>query len=192
MERAEPGYRPRIDLTIDLAARMLRIADNGSGLTEDEIESHLTVIGRGYTRDLRERLATEDPSLSRTLVGQFGIGFLSAFLLASEVVVETRSANGPPLPWSSIGDDQFELQPGGREETGTTVQLQLKPSALFLLHEQNLLRVVAEYADFRPTPIHVQDSATQANLGTAPWNEPEAEAACRRDVRRRFGEAEPL
>jgi molecular chaperone HtpG len=192
VEAAEPGYRPRIDLAIDPAARMIRIDDNGSGLTEAEIYSYLTVIGRGYTRDLRERLASEDPSLSRTLVGEFGIGFLSAFLLASEVVVDTRAADSPPLRWSSVGDEQFEMQPGGREETGTTVQLRLKPSALFLLNEQNLIRVVREYADFLPTPIHVQGSGTPANLGAPPWNEPEAEAACRRYVRRRFGEGEPL
>ena len=72
------------------------------------------------------------------------------------------------------------------------MELRLKPSALFLLHEQNLLKVVRDYADFLPTPIHVQGSATEANLGLPPWEEPEADAACRRYVRRRFGEAEPL
>jgi molecular chaperone HtpG len=192
VECAGPSYRARIDLTIEPAARTLRIADNGSGLTEDEIYSYLTVIGRGYTRELRERLATEDPSLSQVLIGQFGIGFLAAFLLSSEVIVETRPSGGPPLRWSSGGDEQFELRPGDRPDTGTTVELRLKPSALFLLHEQNLLKVVREYADFLPTPIHVQGSAAQANLGRPPWDGPEAEAACRRYVRRRFGEAEPL
>jgi molecular chaperone HtpG len=192
VERRLVEYRPRIDLTIDPAARTLRISDNGSGLTEREIHTYLTVIGRGYTRELRERLATEDPTLSQELIGQFGIGFLSAFLLALEVVVETRSEASQALRWSSTGDEHFAMEPGNRPETGTTVELRLKPSALFLLHEHNLLRVVREYADFLPTPIYIGGSPAEANLGTPPWEEPDVEEACQRYVRRRFGEAEPL
>lgn len=192
VERPESWYRPRIDLTVDPTSRTLRVADNGSGLTEGEINEYLTVIGRGYTRELRERLATDDPGTSRALIGQFGIGFLSAFLLASEVTVQTRPADGPALRWSSAGDEHFDVSAGDRRETGTTVELRLKPSALFLSHEENLVNIVQEYADFLPVPIHVQGSEARANLGTPPWEEPDAEDACRRYVRRRFGEAEPL
>ena len=162
LERSEPGYRPRIDLTIDPTNRLLRVADNGSGLSEREIHDDLTVIGRGYTRELRERLVTDDPTLSRELIGQFGIGFLSAFLLASEGTVETRPVGGPPLRCSSTGDEEFDLAVGDRLEPGTTVELRLKPSSLFLLHEDNLVEVVREYADFVPTPIHVHDSQSRA------------------------------
>ncbi len=192
IERPQPGYRPRIDLTIDPASRTLRVADNGSGLTEEEINTYLTVIGRGYTRELRDRLAADDPLASQELIGQFGIGFLSAFLLALEVTVQTRSAEGPALRWFSAGDAEFELTAGDRAETGTTVELRLKPSALFLLHEQNLIDVVAEYADFLPTPIHVEGADIPANLGTPPWNEPDADEASRRYIQRRFGERDPL
>ena len=192
VERGEPGYLPRIDVSIDSSIRMLRVADNGTGLTENEIHTYLTVIGRGYTRELRERLAIDDPEISRELIGQFGIGFLSAFLLASEVTVETRPIDGPALRWFSSGDEQFELAAGNRSEPGTTVELRLKPSALFLLHEQNLIDVVRQYADFVPTPIHVQGSADAINLKTPPWDEPDVEGACRRYVRSRFGESEPL
>jgi molecular chaperone HtpG len=192
IESAPPDYQPRIDLTIDSETRSLRIADNGSGLTEEEIYTYLTVIGRGYTRELRERLASEDLGASQELIGQFGIGFLSAFLLASEVTVETRSAGGRALRWFSTGDEQFELKDGNRLETGTTVELRLKSSALFLLREQNLLGVIREYADFLPTAIFVQDSSERANLGTPPWEEHDVEAACRAYVKRRFDETEPL
>lgn len=192
LERPRSGYRVRIDITIDPANRMLRVADNGSGLTETEIENYLTVIGRGYTRELRERLAIGDPENSRELIGQFGIGFLSAYLLASEVTVLTRPEGGPALRWSSTGDEEFELAAGDRAETGTTVELRLKPSALFLLHEQNLIDVIREYADFVPTPVHVQGSPDEVNLGAFPWEQPDVEAACQRYARRRFGEPEPL
>ncbi|MDB5391736.1 MAG: hypothetical protein JWM11_7382 [Planctomycetaceae bacterium] len=192
MELAEPGYRPRIDLSCDPASQTLRVDDNGCGLTENEIHTYLTVIGRGYTRELRERLATDDLDASRELIGQFGIGFLSAFLLASEVTVETRSANGPALRWHSTGDEEFDMSPGNRTTVGTTVELRLKPSAHYLLHEQNLLDVVRAYTDFLPTPIHVENSHVQVNLGNPPWEEPDIEDACRRYVQRRFGEADPI
>ena len=192
VERTDSGYRARIDISIDPADQMLRVTDNGSGLTESEIGSYLTVIGRGYTRELRERLATGDDANSLDLIGQFGIGFLSAFLLASKVTVSTRPEGGPALRWSSTGDEEFDLEAGDRAETGTTVELRLKPSALFLLHEQNLIDVIQEYADFVPTPIHVQNSPDAVNLRAYPWEQPDVEAACRRYAQRRFGEAEPL
>jgi molecular chaperone HtpG len=192
VEQADSDYRPRIDVMIDPEAHILRFADNGSGLTEEEIHTYLTVIGRGYTRELRERLAAEDDGTARELIGQFGIGFLSAYLVASEVTVETRSKEGRALRWFSAGDEEFELTDGDRPETGTTVKLLLKPSAYFLLREQVLLETVREYADFLPTAIYVQGSSERANLGTPPWEEPDAEAACRDYVRRRFGEDEPL
>ena len=192
VEQADSGYRPRIDVTIEPGAHVIRIADNGSGLTEEEIQTYLTVIGRGYTRELRERLAAQDDGASRELIGQFGIGFLSAYLLASEVTVETRSQGSRALRWFSAGNEEFELTEGDRAETGTTVQLLLKPSAYFLLRESVLLETVREYADFLPTAIHVQGSPAQANLGAPPWDGPDAEAACRDYVRRRFDEAEPL
>jgi molecular chaperone HtpG len=192
LEQPDERYVPRIDLAIDPEAHVFRVADNGSGLTEEEIHTYLTVIGRGYTRELRDRLAADDVETSRELIGQFGIGFLSAYLLASEVTVQTRSRGGIPLRWFSAGDEQFELTEGNRSEQGTTVELRLKPSAFFLLRKQILLETVREYADFLPTAIHVQGSLDRANLGTPPWEEPDAEAACRDYVSRRFSEAEPL
>jgi molecular chaperone HtpG len=192
IEQSEPDYRPRIDLSVEPKNRLLRVADNGSGLTEDEIRTYLTVIGRGYTSELRERLATDDLAKSRELIGQFGIGFLSAYLLASEVTVETRSKAGPALRWFSTGNEQYELTDGNRAEIGTTVDLRLKPSAYFLLREQLLVEAVREYADFLPIAIHVQGSSDRVNLGAPPWDEKDAEAACCDYVKRRFDEAEPL
>ncbi len=192
VEIGEVGYLPRIDLTADEHAATLRIADNGCGLTEDEIHHYLTVIGRGYTRELREKLDAADPDLSTQLIGQFGIGFLAAYLLATEVTVETRSAKGKPLRWHSVGDQEFELGDGTREQAGTTVELRLKPSAFFLLREQLLIEAVREYADFLPTPIHVEGSLQPANLGRPPWEEMDWEGACRDYAKRRFGGGDPL
>ena len=96
IEGNETDYPPRIDLAIDPVKRTLIISDNGFGLTADEITNYLSTIGRGYTRELREQLSLASRAEAAELIGQFGLGFLSAFLLASEVILTTRSFQGGP------------------------------------------------------------------------------------------------
>jgi molecular chaperone HtpG len=170
VEGDEPDYEPRIDLSIDAEKRTLIISDNGFGLTADEITNYLATIGRGYTRELRERLSLDDAAVATELIGQFGLGFLSAFLLASEVTLLTRSAQGGPCyRWHSGGDEYYEMHPAWREEIGTTVELHLKPGASFLLQERALIETVRLYADFLPIPIHVQEEQLPVNLMAPPW-----------------------
>src|SRR5208282_1801645 len=111
-------------------------------------------IGRGYTRELRERLALCSPTEAAELIGQFGLGFLSAFLLSNEVTLTTRSfQGGPSLRWHSTGDENYDLVPDDTQtEIGTTVQLKIKPAASFILQERNLLETIRTYADLVPTP----------------------------------------
>jgi molecular chaperone HtpG len=170
IEVTEQHYRPRIDISVDPKRRTLTIRDNGNGLTAEEIATYLSTIGRGYTRELRERLALCSPEEAAELIGQFGLGFLSAFLLASEVTLVTRSVTGgPALRWFSTGDEHYELQPGQREQVGTTVELKVKPAASFILNEQTLSETVRTYADFLPTPIYVGDDDQPVNLMVQPW-----------------------
>src|SRR5436309_15841199 len=127
IEANEPHYRPRIDVLLDVKRRLITIRDNGNGLTEEEIGTYLATIGRGYTRELRERLALCSPAEAAELIGQFGLGFLSAFLLASEVTLTTRSVQGGPgLRWYSIGDEHYDLAPGERADAGSAVELKVK------------------------------------------------------------------
>jgi molecular chaperone HtpG len=192
IEDPDERYRPHIEIRSDPATHRLSFLDNGSGLTEQEILTYLTVIGRGYTRELRERLAIDEAEAARGLIGQFGIGFLSAYLLASGVAVETRSKGGPPLRWQSAGDEEFDISEGSRAEIGTTVELRLKPPARFLLRDQALVEVVREYADFLPTPVYIEGWPDRVNLGRYPWDEPDPERACRDYIKVRFREPEPL
>src|SRR3954469_1199573 len=105
VETEERGYRPRIDVRLDEARRTIVISDNGNGLVEQEIADYLSTIGRGYTRELRERLAFSSPEEAAELIGQFGLGFLSAFLIASEVTLTTLSIRkgAKALVWKSVG-----------------------------------------------------------------------------------------
>jgi molecular chaperone HtpG len=193
IEAVEPHYRPRIDVGLDVKRRVLTLRDNGHGLTEEEVGTYLATIGRGYTRELRERLALSAPDEAAELIGQFGLGFLSAFLLASEVTLTTRSfQGGPALRWYSAGDEHYDLGPGQREEVGTTVELKVKPAASFLLSEQALTETVRTYADFLPTPIHVNGDDEPANLMAPPWEAPNPERAIPEYIARAFRGTRPL
>jgi molecular chaperone HtpG len=193
IEAGEPGYRPRIDVTLDAPRRLLTLSDNGYGLTADEITTYLSTIGRGYTRELRERLALCSPEEAAELIGQFGLGFLSAFLLASEVTLVTRSRQGgPALRWFSAGDEHYDLGPGQRDGVGTTVQLKVKPAASFILNEQTLVEAVRTYADFLPTPIHVGGDDVPVNLMAPPWEADDPDAGVADYIARAFHGTRPL
>ncbi len=193
IERNESDYRPRIDVRLDAPRRLVVITDNGNGLTEEEIGTYLSTIGRGYTRELRERLALCSPAEAAELIGQFGLGFLSSFLLASEVVLTTRSVQGgPALRWCSTGDEHYDLAPAERDEVGTTVQLKVKPAASFILNEQTLTDTVRTYADFLPIPIHVNGDEYPVNLMAPPWEADEPDRAVLEYIGRAFHGAKPL
>jgi molecular chaperone HtpG len=193
IEANEARYSPRIDVLLDVATRRVVIRDNGNGLTEEEIGTYLATIGRGYTRELRERLAFSSPEEAAELIGQFGLGFLSAFLLASEVTVITRSIQGTPaLRWHSRGDEHYDLTPGERDEVGTTVELKIKPSASFILNEKTLSDTVRQYADFLPIPIYIDNEETPVNLMAPPWEDATPGRAIADYIHRVFGGTKPL
>jgi molecular chaperone HtpG len=193
IEANEPHYRPRIDIALDSGRKTLTISDNGNGLTDQEIGTYLATIGRGYTRELREKLAFTSPAEAAELIGQFGLGFLSAFLLAGEVTLTTRSIQGGgALRWHSAGDEHYELAAGERDEIGTTVELKIKPAASFILREQTLVETVRTYADFLPIPIYVNDDLSPVNLMAPPWEDDNPARATLEYIARVFQGMKPL
>ncbi|HEX9998581.1 MAG TPA: ATP-binding protein [Abditibacterium sp.] len=189
-EASESDYQPRIRLEVDPARRLLRVSDNGNGLTRQEIEDYLATIGRSYTRELRQNLSALSPDEAAKLIGQFGFGFLSAFLLADEVRVVTKSRTGDEaFEWVSDGGESYEIRDATREETGTTVELRVKSAASFVLREGQLLEIVRQYADFLPLPIYVGSEPEPANLQVPPWEAPDIQAATREYIERAFGVA---
>ncbi|HEY1014526.1 MAG TPA: ATP-binding protein, partial [Herpetosiphonaceae bacterium] len=188
------NYRPRITLSIQAASRTLTISDNGSGLTAEEIETYLATIGRSYTRELRENLSILSADEAAQLIGQFGFGFLSAFLIASEVRLTTRSMQqgSQALSWRSAGDEEYELGPAEREETGTTIELTVKPAAAFVLQQQLLIDAIRQFADFLPIPIYVDSDPAPINLMTPPWEAAEPGQATLDYIERAFQLSDPL
>jgi len=200
-ERPE-GYAPRIVVRFSRRGRWLELADDGSGLTEAEIVDFLATIGRSYTGELRSQLEVggdAEVAAAEQLIGQFGLGFLSAFLLAKRVLLTTRSyrAGAPTLRFVSTGGQSYELEEAPSERpVGTTLRMELKASAQPLLDGETLARAIALYADFLAVPIHLAEeegepSEEPCNRGEAPWHAGGDAAEHEAFVRDRF-EVEPL
>src|SRR5436190_1849710 len=114
-EAGEEAYESKIVVRFSRKGRFLELVDNGSGLTEPEIADFLATIGRSYTGELRARLELgqgAELGAAESLIGQFGLGFLSAFLLARRVLLTTRSyqADAPLLRFTSTGGQSYELE----------------------------------------------------------------------------------
>ena len=164
-------FEPQIHVSFERETHTLRIDDNGCGLTSEEIVSYLATIGRGYTRELREEIALSDPERYQELIGQFGLGFLSAFLVANEVEVQTLSykPGSQPMCWKSNGDETYDMTPGDRSEIGTTVILKCKPAMRFLLDDEVLTELTQRFCDLLPFPIFIGQKQYPANRQQTPW-----------------------
>ncbi|HKD73899.1 MAG TPA: ATP-binding protein, partial [Ktedonobacterales bacterium] len=177
------AYVPAIRVRIDHSARQIVIDDNGSGLTRDEINIFLATVGRGYTRELRERLGGAERDEALELIGMFGLGLLSAFMIATRVEITTASYQAPDVAWQWIseGGQSYALRSAhrsgwagttgrsGANSVGTTVRLDLRDDARFLLEPGVLVDALRTYAEFLPIPITVGDDQELINGRVAPW-----------------------
>lgn len=197
VEQAERFYRPKIEIFVSEEDETLTIRDNGQGLTDEQITDYLATIGRSYTGQLKNELAILDPERAKELIGQFGFGFLSAFLIADEIVLTTRSIEPdfPAYKWYSAGGEFYELT---RIETeppppiGTSITLQVKPGFSFVFDPEILEETVQQFADFLPVPIFVNGSKTSINLTRPPWEAADPAGETLRYIQRTFYEAAPL
>lgn len=171
---AERGDRepppPRITIEVDRQAQEIRIADNGCGLTDEEIDSFLSTIGRSGTNELRQRIVAADRNRTVELIGQFGIGLLSAFIVADRVSVLTKSTGHEALHWESFGGRNYSVRPGRRDYVGTTVTLHVAPEHTRYLDSIRIKQIIRTYADFIGVPVYVNDDAEPANSVSAPWH----------------------
>jgi len=170
-ERGEADLpQPRIVVVADRSSQAIEIQDNGSGLTREEIDSYLSTIGRSGTGELKARIRQADRSRAVELIGQFGIGLLSAFIVADRVTVLTRAAGHEALLWESGGGETYTVRPADRPRVGTTVTLYLRDGHSRYLERDRLHSIIRTYADFIGMPVYLDDDAEPVNAVTAPWH----------------------
>jgi molecular chaperone HtpG len=164
---------------VDEQARLLTITDNGIGMSRDEVIEHLGTIARSGTGQFLSRL-TGDQRKDAQLIGQFGVGFYSAFIVADEVTVESRRADAAPeegVRWVSDGQGEYSVAAISRTERGTSVQLKLKPEADEFLRPERLRALIRKYSDHIAFPVHLVASGADetVNRAKALWTRPRSE-----------------
>ncbi len=151
------GHEPRIRLIPDKAARTLTIWDNGIGMSAQTLAEDLGTVARSGTREFAQKLQQAKDKGDVSLIGQFGVGFYSGYLVADQITVLSRAAGSAEAHrWASEGKDSFSIEPATREEIGTSVVLQLKPDQEGYLDEWKLRDLVRQYSDFISHKIELQ------------------------------------
>ncbi|MES2944118.1 MAG: molecular chaperone HtpG [Pseudomonadota bacterium] len=145
----------KVKLSFDKAAKTLTITDNGIGLSQQEAIDNLGTIAKSGTRDFMARLSGDQKNDAQ-LIGQFGVGFYSGFIVADRITVESRRAGVPAaqgVRWSSEGTGEFEVTEIERAERGTSITLHLKEDSLDYLNAWKLKGIVNKYSDHISLPI---------------------------------------
>jgi molecular chaperone HtpG len=162
----------------DKAARTLTITDPGIGMGKAELAENLGTIARSGTRAFTQSLAEATPGDRPSLIGQFGVGFYSAFMVADRVEVTSRRAGGEEAwSWASEGRGDYTLAPADRTEAGTEITLHIKADAEEFLEPFRLQAIIRKWADHITIPITIaRDGKDEpANDGTALWRRPKSE-----------------
>ena len=171
-----------IRITPDAKAQTLTISDTGIGMDQQELIDNLGTVARSGTRAFLSRLNEAKDSTS--LIGQFGVGFYSAFIVADRIVVVSRRAGASEAwVWRSSGGDGFEIEPASEEDAkrvtrGTEIVLHLKPDAKRYLETYEIERVVKTYSDHILFPIELKTADAeprQINAASALWHRPKSE-----------------
>ncbi|MDR1452638.1 MAG: molecular chaperone HtpG [Candidatus Margulisbacteria bacterium] len=143
----------RIKIFRDDKAGTLTITDNGIGMTREELVANLGTIARSGTKEFVEQIkkAKDGPEL----IGQFGVGFYSAFMVADKVTVQAKTASGAAASWTSAGQGSYELGESAKTTRGTEIILQLKKEAKEYLDEYTIRQLVKKYSDYVDYPIYM-------------------------------------
>ncbi|CAN5708628.1 hypothetical protein BH11MYX2_BH11MYX2_00200 [soil metagenome] len=162
-----------IRLELDSTARTLAISDNGIGMSRDEVIRNIGTIAKSGTKEF---LATSTAKDLPTLIGQFGVGFYSAFMVADRITLVTRRAGETGATrWESTGDGSYTIEDAEREHAGTTITLHLKPAddGADYAAETVVRSIVKRYSDFVAYPIRLKDETL--NSMKAIWDRPKSE-----------------
>lgn len=149
----------KIDISADKANRTLTISDTGIGMTEKELESNLGTIAKSGSLEFKKEL--DDATKNIDIIGQFGVGFYSAFMVAKKITVETKSIHGDvAYSWVSEGEDGYTINTIDRDQVGTTITLELKDDTAEdnysdFLESYQIQQLVTKYSDYVRYPIEM-------------------------------------
>jgi molecular chaperone HtpG len=162
----------RIDISIDKDKKTLSIADRGLGMTGEEVDKYLNQVAFSGAEEFLEKYKGQNEA---TIIGHFGLGFYSSFMVSDKVEVLTRSfrENAPAVRWECDGSPEFTLEEITKEERGTTIVLHLNEESAEFLEPERISRVLEKFCRFLPVPIYFEDK--QINNPTPAWTKKPSE-----------------
>ena len=160
---------PKIEIKLDKDKKTLSVSDTGIGMTADEVKKYINQVAFSSAEDFIEKYkeaASDDP-----IIGHFGLGFYSSFMVASRVEIDTLSyqEGAEPVHWSCNGSTEFELSASERSTVGTTVTLHLMEGEEEYLEFARIRQLIKTYCDFMPVPIKLDGEVV--NKHEAPWKQ---------------------
>lgn len=146
-------YKAKIQVIVNPEEKTLKFIDNGLGMTADEVEEYITQIAFSGATQFLEKY--KDKTTDDEMIGHFGLGFYSAFMVADEVHIDTLSykEGAKPVHWVSEGGTEYEMQDGNREEVGTEITLFLNEDSLEFANEYRAREIIEKYCSFMPVEI---------------------------------------
>lgn len=159
----------RVRLSFDKEKRTLTLSDNGIGMTRDEVIDNLGTIAKSGTKAFLESIGSDQAKDSQ-LIGQFGVGFYSAFIVADKVTVRTRAAGAPAdtsVFWESAGEGDYTIADITKDERGTEITLHLREGEDEYLDDWRLRSVISKYSDHIALPVEIQ--VKNEEDGTVTW-----------------------
>lgn len=156
----------KISVTVDSNDKTITFTDNGIGMTMEEVDEYINQIAFSGAQDFLEKY--KDKANEDQIIGHFGLGFYSAFMVADKVTIDTRSykADAVPVHWESDGGTEFEMEDGDKEEFGTTIKLYLNEESLEFCNEYRAREVLEKYCSFMPVEIYLSNSAAEPQYET--------------------------
>ena len=153
------GYKPKIEVIVNPEEKTMKFIDNGLGMTADEVEEYITQIAFSGATQFLEKY--KDKTTEDDMIGHFGLGFYSAFMVADEVHIDSLSyrEGAVPVHWASQGGTEYEMQEGSKTTVGTEITLFLNEDSLAFANEYRAREVLEKYCSFMPVEIFL----TKAN-----------------------------
>lgn len=150
------GTPYRIDVIINKDEKTLTVSDNGIGMNESDVDKYINKIALSGALDFIEKYEGKSESAGKGIIGHFGLGFYSAFMVSDTVELSTRSYDGSaPCHWSCDADGSFESEKGCRENRGTDVVMHLSEDELAYLDTVKVRQILDRYCEFMPHPIYL-------------------------------------
>ncbi len=160
------GYKPKIEVIVNPEEKTMKFIDNGLGMTAEEVEEYITQIAFSGATQFLEKY--KDKTTEDDMIGHFGLGFYSAFMVADEVQIDTLSykEGAKPVHWASEGGTEYEMQEGSRTTVGSEITLYLNEDSLEFANEYRAREMLERYCSFMPVEIFLSRANAEPEYDT--------------------------